>query len=168
MQLSKYTNIFNQSLDQKIAFALGIFEFFNVAVLYSKNDKHGKVGSMVTSTHFKDPIFKALWIGMLMFLGTERLSFAFASDKGSCCNYQSPWFINFICHCAEVFMWYSMGCYKLNKDFIGLCKHAIMFKGRGDEATMNFVLLITLPLLTVYFFISGSGVLASCKKSGFV
>jgi len=117
------------------------------------------VGSLLPGSQFRDPAFRYLWAAAILFLGCQRLTFAFAADKGTCCNLQSPWFSNVLCHCVEVCLWYGLSCSKSRRPPLQVAVRAATLQGKEDERGSDFILLVALPVLTAWFYAMGAGFL---------
>ncbi len=68
---------------KNIALILGLFEFYNAAKLCSQNYGEGAaLGSILPKDRFATDLpFKFLFIAAILWLGIQRLSYAFSEGK---------------------------------------------------------------------------------------
>jgi hypothetical protein len=151
------------STAQTIALVLGLFEFCNAYnMLFAQQRNLTSIGTVMPEQYFHITAFRRLFVATIMFLGTQRLTFAFSpvlpsSGKGRMFDFFTPWFSNVICHVVECWLWYTSSMSYSGKTATETFVLAATFA--GDDLKCNiedFMLLVLLPLLTVYFYIAGA------------
>jgi len=141
---------------------LGFYEFYNAyCMLFVQQRNLSSIGTVMPEQYFHITAFRRLFIATIMFLGTQRLSFAFSpalpKQGNQQFNFFTPWFSNVICHAVECWLWYTSSMSYSGKTATETFMLAATFAGENTKHNIDdFMLLVLLPLLTMFFYLAGA------------